>query len=71
MSGVDQLEYLVGRLEDAAARLRDGSLEPAQAVGLVEECARIAGEAAGVLDGRVRAAADPPPGQTSLPTAGA
>lgn len=69
MTGVDQLEYFTRQLEEAAARLRDGDLEPEQAARLVEECARIAGDAAGELDRRVRVAADPPaPGQTILPT---
>jgi hypothetical protein len=66
---VDQLEYWTRQLEDAAAQLRAGDLEPEQAARLVEECARVAGDAAGELDRRVRAAADPPaPGQTTLPT---
>lgn len=69
MTSVDQLEYLTRQLEDAAAQLRGGDLEPEQAARLVEECARVAGDAAGELDRRVRAAADPPaPGQTTLPT---
>ncbi len=66
---VDQLEYWTRQLEDAAAQLRAGDLEPEQAARLVEECARVAGDAAGELARRVRAAADPPaPGQTTLPT---
>jgi hypothetical protein len=69
MSAIDQLEHFSRQLEDAAARLRGGELEPEQAARLVEECARIAGDAAGELDRRVRLAADPPaPGQTTLPT---
>lgn len=66
---VDQLEHWTRQLQEAAAHLRGGDLEPEQAARLVEECARLAGDAAGELDRRVRAAADPPaPGQTSLPT---
>lgn len=69
MSGVDQLEYWTRQLEEAAAQLRGGDLEPEQAARLVEECARVAGDAASELDRRVRVAADPPaPGQTTLPT---
>jgi len=69
MTAVDQLDHFARRLDEAAARLRGGELEPEQAARLVEECARIAGDAAGELDRRVRAAADPPaPGQTTLPT---
>ena len=68
-ASVDQLEWFARQLEDSAARLRDGELEPEQAARLVEECARLAGDAAGELDRRVRAAADPPrPGQTTLPS---
>lgn len=55
---VEALEQLVAHLEQAAARLRDGELEPDQAAGLVEECARIAGDAANELERRVRSAAD-------------
>ena len=69
MNTVDQLEYYTRQLEEAAAQLRGGELEPEQAARLVEECARLAGDAAGELDRRVRLAADPPaPGQTVLPT---
>ncbi|MDW5594672.1 hypothetical protein VSS74_10015 [Conexibacter stalactiti] len=70
MSGnIDQLEYFSRQLEEAAAQLRGGDLEPEQAARLVEECARLAGDAANELDRRVRTAADPPPpGQTTLPT---
>lgn len=62
MSGsIDPLEHFGRQLEEAAAQLRGGELEPEQAARLVEECARLAGEAAGELDRRVRLAADPPP----------
>ncbi|HYV15380.1 MAG TPA: hypothetical protein VE972_05130 [Conexibacter sp.] len=60
MSETDVLGDLIGRLEQTAARLRDGELEPTEAAGLVEECARLAGDAATELDRRVRAAADTP-----------
>jgi hypothetical protein len=69
MSG-DQLHDLTQRLEQTAARLRDGELDPQQAAGLVQQCAQLAGEAATELDRQVRAAADapptPPPGQGEL-----
>jgi len=69
MTTIDQLEHFSRQLEEAAARLRAGELEPEQAARLVEECARLAGDAAGELDRRVRLAADPPaPGQRTLPT---
>jgi hypothetical protein len=60
MSGIDPLQHLTEQLEQTAARLRDGELEPREAARLVEECARLAGEAAGELERRVRggAAAD-------------
>jgi hypothetical protein len=55
------LQDLTERLERAAAELRAGELEPDDAARLVEECARLAGEAATELDRRVRGAADAPP----------
>jgi len=60
VTGVDPLQDLTDRLEQTAARLRTGDLEPEQAARLVEDCARLAGEAASELDRRVRAAADAP-----------
>jgi hypothetical protein len=66
----DLLDDLTGRLAQTAARLRDGELPPEEAARLVEECARLAGEAATELDRRARAAADapavPPIGQGDL-----
>jgi hypothetical protein len=58
MSAVDPLDDLTTRLEQAAAQLRAGELEPQEAARLVEECARLAGEAAAELDRRARAAVD-------------
>jgi hypothetical protein len=58
MTGIDPLQHLTEQLEQAAAQLRSGELEPQQAARLVEECARLAGDAATELDRRVRAAAD-------------
>ena len=49
------LELLTERLERAAAELRSGSLDPDQAASLVDDCARLAGEASVELDRRVRA----------------
>lgn len=60
MTGVDPLQHLTEQLEQVAAQLRGGELEPQQAARLVEECARLAGDAATELDRRVRAAADAP-----------
>ncbi len=68
----DSLHDLTARLEQTAARLRDGELEPAEAAELVQQCARLADEAATELDRQVRAAADAPadpvPGQGELLT---
>jgi CHASE3 domain sensor protein len=61
MSGIDAFQQLTQQLAQAAAKLRDGELDPQEAACLVEECARLAGEAAAELDRRVRAAADDAP----------
>lgn len=53
----EPLEELTERLERAARRLRDGELEPEAAAALVEDCARLASEAAAALERRVRPAA--------------
>ncbi|MGN6187430.1 MAG: hypothetical protein ACTHOE_00905 [Conexibacter sp.] len=58
MSGIDPLQHLTQQLEQTAAELRAGELDPQEAARLVEECARVAGDAAAELDRRVRAAAD-------------
>jgi hypothetical protein len=58
----EPLERLIERLEQAAATLRAGELPPDRAAALVEECARLAGEAGAELDRQVRAA----PGQLTL-----
>jgi polyhydroxyalkanoate synthesis regulator phasin len=58
MSAADPLQQLAEQLEQTAARLRAGELEPDEAARVVEECARLAGEAAGELERRVRAAGD-------------
>ena len=47
---------LVERLERTAAELRSGTLDADRAAALVDDCARIAGEAGAELDRRVRAA---------------
>jgi hypothetical protein len=59
------LEELTARLERVAAELRAGELDAAQAAELVDECARLAGEAAAELDRQARAG-EAPPGQTEL-----
>lgn len=55
------LEELSSRLQQAAADLRDGNTQPDEALALIEECARLAGEAADAVDGRVRASLEPLP----------
>ena len=50
------LQSLIGRLEGAAERLRAEDLPAREAAALVEECARVAAEAANELDREVRAA---------------
>jgi hypothetical protein len=64
----EALDRIVDRLERAAAELRSGDLDPERAAVLVDECARLAGEAGAELDRQVRAAdAGPgPAGQLAL-----
>ena len=54
MAEPDPLDALVERLERIAAELRAGDLDPERAALLVEECARLAGDASSELDRRVR-----------------
>ena len=68
----DALIELSARLNDAAARLRAGELEPDAALALIEECARLASEASARWTQRSRAALEPLPdlpGQLPLPAA--
>lgn len=57
----DPLIELQARLEQAAAELRSGQLEPEAALALIEECARLAAQAAAQVDERSRAALEPLP----------
>jgi hypothetical protein len=57
----DALIELSSRLQDTAARLRSGELEPDAALALVEECAQMATEASSQVDARSRAALEPLP----------
>ena len=57
----DPLIELQSRLEEAAAELRSGELEPDAALALIEECARLAAQAATQVDERSRAALEPLP----------
>jgi hypothetical protein len=66
----DPLIELRERLEEAAAELRSGQLSGEQALALIEECARLAGEASVQADAWARAAVEPLPnlpGQLPLP----
>ena len=56
-------DSLVRELEDAAAKLRGGSLEADEAAALVERCAELAGRAGAELDRAARESErEPPPG---------
>lgn len=57
----DPLIELQTRLQEAAAELRSGQLDPAGALTLIEECARLAAQAAQQVDERSRAALEPLP----------
>lgn len=61
----DPIADLTQRLEDAAARLRAGDLDPETAATLVDECASMATAASSELERQAREAAVPP-GQTEL-----
>jgi hypothetical protein len=52
----EALDAIIDRLERAAAQLRAGELDPARAAALVDECARLAADAAAELDREMRAA---------------
>ena len=64
----ETLEILVARLEQAATDLRAGELDAAGAATLVDDLARLAAEAGGELDRRVRLGDQPlgPAGQLAL-----
>ena len=64
----ETLENLVTRLERTADELRSGELEPRTAAALVDDLARIAAEAGGELDRRVRLGDQPlgPAGQLAF-----
>ena len=68
----DALTELRQQLFDAAMRLRAGDLEPDATLALIEECARLASDAASQVDSHARAALEPLPdlpGQLPLPAA--
>jgi hypothetical protein len=57
----DPLIELSSRLQETAARLRSGQLEPDSALAMIEDCARMASEASTEVDSRSRAALEPLP----------
>jgi hypothetical protein len=68
----DSLLELSARLQETAALLRAGELDPEATLALIEECAQLASEASAEVDQRVRAALEPLPdlpGQLPLPAA--
>ena len=68
----EPLEELRERLHEAADALRAGAVEPRRALDLIEQCSRLASEAASAVDTHVRAALAPLPdlpGQLPLPAA--
>jgi hypothetical protein len=68
----DVLTELAGRLQETAARLRAGELDPETSLQLIEECARLASDAGAKVDEHARAALEPLPdlpGQLPLPAA--
>ncbi len=66
----EALRELTGRLEAAAERLRSDAVSSEDAAEVIEQCARLAGEAAAEVDRLVRATASEPagtpPGQGEL-----
>ena len=57
----DPLIELSSRLQETAAQLRSGQLEPDSALAMIEDCARMATEASTEVDSRSRAALEPLP----------
>jgi hypothetical protein len=53
-----QCEEVARELEAAAARLRSGELDPAEAAELVERCAELAGRLGSEVDAESRAASE-------------
>ncbi len=57
----DVLEELRSRLHEAAVELRSGAMQPGETLALIEDCARLASEAASQVDTHARAALEPLP----------
>ena len=64
---MSELEAIARELEETAARLRDESIDPAEAADLVERCAELATRAGQELEREARATpAGEQPGQETL-----
>ncbi|HEX3435067.1 MAG TPA: hypothetical protein VHT25_13515 [Solirubrobacteraceae bacterium] len=67
MTGAEQLDDLIARLERAAEQLRSGELSADAAATMVEDCAALATQAASELEQLSQAEVSaPPPGQDTL-----
>jgi len=67
MSGFEQLDDLIARMERAAEQLRSGECSPDAAATVVEDCANLAAQAVAELEELSRAdASAPAPGQDTL-----
>jgi hypothetical protein len=67
MSGFEQLDDLIARMERAAEQLRSGECSPDAAATVVEDCANLAAQAVAELEELSRAEASAPaPGQDTL-----
>jgi hypothetical protein len=67
MSGFEQLDDLIARMERAAEQLRSGECSPDAAATVVEDCANLAAQAVAELEELSRAEATAPaPGQDTL-----
>ena len=58
MSGSPSLDELTARLEEVAARLREGAVDPGEAARLVEQCAELAAALGAEVDAQARRAGD-------------
>jgi hypothetical protein len=67
MSGFEQLDDLIARMERAAEQLRSGECSPDAAATVVEDCANLAARAVAELEELSRAdTSAPAPGQDTL-----
>jgi hypothetical protein len=68
MSGFEQLDDLIARMERAAEQLRSGECSPDAAATVVEDCANLAAQAVAELEelSRAETSTPPAPGQDTL-----